>query len=84
MRKRGEMKEKTGVFNVRGSCKVRRGLGRGGKVTGKVTIIYLITDPSDAARTHTHTHKHKFPLAYTHLLSPTHLFFFLFSSNTRA
>lgn len=31
MRKRGEMKEKRGVFNVRGSCKVRRGLGRGGK-----------------------------------------------------
>lgn len=30
-RKRGEMKEKRGVFNVRGSCKVRRGLGRRGE-----------------------------------------------------
>lgn len=29
VRKRGEMKEKREVFNVRGSCKVRRGLGRG-------------------------------------------------------
>lgn len=28
----GEMKEKRGVFNVRGSCKVRRGgTGEGGK-----------------------------------------------------
>ena len=25
------MKEKRGVFNVRGSCKVRRGLGRRGE-----------------------------------------------------
>ena len=60
------MKEKRGVFNVRGSCKVKRGLGRGGKVTGKVTMIYLITDPSDAARTHTHTHTNTHSHSHTY------------------
>lgn len=60
----GEMKEKREVFNVRGPCKVRRGLvEEGGKVTGKVTIIYLITDPS---HTHIPSRVHTLIISRTH------------------
>lgn len=38
------MKEEKAIFNVSVSCKVKPRLGRGVKVTGKVTMIYLITD----------------------------------------
>lgn len=48
-RKRRRWKRREDSLMCVGLVRLDRDWGGGGKVTGKVTMIYLITDPSEAA-----------------------------------